>query len=119
MMTILSAKVVQRTAAMRLERMAEMGPSRNMLRRNSMRGHTFRPITRSQRCVVLQLRTLGNFFRVSIDRKLMKIRVSRPRREFGLDGHSFIERDAGESNVEIKITKTGYFTKKKVLEMGL
>lgn len=49
----------------------------------------------------------------------MKIKVSRPRREFGLDGHSFIERDAGESNTEIKITKTGYFTKKKVLEMGL
>lgn len=50
----------------------------------------------------------------------MKIRVSRPRREFGLDGHSFIERDAGESNTEIKITKSGsYFTKKKVLEMGL
>jgi len=50
----------------------------------------------------------------------MKIRVSRPRREFGIDmGHSYIERDAGESNVEIKITKTGYFTKKKVLEMGL
>ena len=49
----------------------------------------------------------------------MKIRVSRPRKEFGLEGHSFVERDAGESNVEIKITKTGYFTKKKVLEMGL
>jgi hypothetical protein len=45
--------------------------------------------------------------------------VSRPRKEFGLDGHNFIERDAGESNMEIKITKTGYFTKKKVLEMGL
>ncbi len=49
----------------------------------------------------------------------MRIRVSRPRREFGLDGHTFMERDAGESNMEIKITKTGYFTKKKVLEMGL
>ena len=49
----------------------------------------------------------------------MKIRVSRQRRDFGLDGHSLIERDAGESNMEIKITKTGYFTKKKVLEMGL
>lgn len=49
----------------------------------------------------------------------MKIRVSRARREFGLDGHTFMERDAGESNMEIKITKAGYFTKKKVLEMGL
>lgn len=53
-------------------------------------------------------------------RTLMKIRVSRPRKEFGLDGHSFIEREAaGESSTEIKITKTGYFTKKKVLEIGL
>ena len=50
---------------------------------------------------------------------MIKVRVSRPRKEFGLDGHNFIERDAGESNMEIKITKTGYFTKKKVLEMGL
>ena len=49
----------------------------------------------------------------------MRLRVSRPRKEFGLDGHSFIERDAGESNLEIKITKTGFFTKKKTLEMGL
>ena len=49
----------------------------------------------------------------------MKLRVSRPRKEFGLEGHNFIERDAGESNMEIKITKTGYFTKKKVLEMGV
>ena len=49
----------------------------------------------------------------------MKIRVSRPRREFGTDGHSFIERDAGESNMEIKITKLGFFSKRKVLEMGL
>jgi hypothetical protein len=30
-----------------------------------------------------------------------------------------MERDAGESITEIKITKTGYFTRKKVLEMGL
>lgn len=49
----------------------------------------------------------------------MRIRVSRPRKEFGIDGYSFIERDAGESNMEIKISKVGYFTKKKVLEMGL
>jgi hypothetical protein len=51
----------------------------------------------------------------------MKIRVSRPRKEFGLDGHSFIEREAaGESSTEIKIIKTGsYFTKKKILEIGL
>jgi hypothetical protein len=49
----------------------------------------------------------------------MKIRVSRPRREYGTDGHSFIERDAGESNMEIKITKLGFFSKRKVLEMGL
>lgn len=49
----------------------------------------------------------------------MRLRVSRPRRDFALEGHSMIERDAGESNMEIKITKTGFFTKKKVLEMGL
>jgi hypothetical protein len=49
----------------------------------------------------------------------MRIRVSRPRKEFGQDGHSFIDRDAGESNLEIKITKTGFFTKKKTLEIGL
>lgn len=49
----------------------------------------------------------------------MKIRISRQRREFGYEGFSYIERDAGESNMEIKVAKTGYFTKKKVLEMGL
>lgn len=46
----------------------------------------------------------------------MRMRISRPRREFGNEGISFIERDAGESNMEIKVTKTGYFTKKKVLK---
>jgi len=49
----------------------------------------------------------------------MKMRISRPRREFGHEGISYIERDAGESNYEIKVTKTGYFTKKRVLEIGL
>ena len=49
----------------------------------------------------------------------MKVRISRPRRDFGHEGFSYIERDAGESNMEIKVTKTGYFTKKKVLEIGL
>jgi len=52
-------------------------------------------------------------------RPLMRVRISRPRREFGHEGFSYIERDAGESNTEIKVTKTGYFTKKKVLEIGL
>ena len=52
-------------------------------------------------------------------RPLIRMRVSRPRREYGLDGFSFIERDAGEQGLEIKVTKTGYFTKKKVLEIGL
>jgi len=53
-------------------------------------------------------------------RTLIKIRVSRPRKEFGLDGHSFIEREAaGESSTEIKITKGNFFTKVKVLEIGL
>jgi hypothetical protein len=48
------------------------------------------------------------------------MRVSRPRKEFGLDGHSFIEREAaGESSTEIKITKGNFFTKVKVLEIGL
>jgi hypothetical protein len=54
-----------------------------------------------------------------LPRPLMKIRISRPRREFGHEAFSYIERDAGESNMEIKVTKTGYFTKKKVLEIGL
>lgn len=49
----------------------------------------------------------------------MKVRVSRPRKEFGLDAYNFTERDAGEGYNEIKVTKTGYFTKKKVLEIGL
>ena len=52
-------------------------------------------------------------------RPLMRIRISRPRREFGHEGYSFIDREAGESNLEIKVAKTGYFTKKKVLEIGL
>lgn len=47
------------------------------------------------------------------------MRISRPRKDFGHEGFSYIERDAGESNLEIKVTKTGYFTKKKVLEIGL
>lgn len=55
----------------------------------------------------------------SFYRPLMKMRISRPRKDFGIEGGSFIERDAGESNYEIKVTKTGYFTKKKVLEIGL
>jgi hypothetical protein len=49
----------------------------------------------------------------------MRIRISRPRRDFGHEGFSYIDREAGESNVEIKVAKTGYFTKKKVLEIGL
>lgn len=49
----------------------------------------------------------------------MRMRVSRPRKDFGHDGGNYIERDAGESNMEIKVTKTGYFTKKRVLEIGL
>ncbi len=52
-------------------------------------------------------------------RHLIKLRISRQRREFGLDGISFIERDAGESNMEIKIVKSGHYVRKKVLEMGL
>lgn len=50
---------------------------------------------------------------------MIKVRISRQRKDFGNEGYSYIERDAGESNVEIKVTKTGYFTKKKVLEIGL
>ena len=49
----------------------------------------------------------------------MRIRISRPRRDFGYEGFSYIDREAGESNVEIKIAKNGFFTKKKVLELGL
>lgn len=49
----------------------------------------------------------------------MRMRISRPRMEFGIENLNYIERDAGESNMEIKVTKTGYFTKKKVLEIGL
>lgn len=49
----------------------------------------------------------------------MRIRISRPRREFGFEGYSYMERDAGESNLEIKVAKTGFFTRKKVLEIGL
>jgi hypothetical protein len=49
----------------------------------------------------------------------MRMRISRPRKEFGHEGFSFIDREAGESNVEIKVTKAGYFTKKKVLEIAL
>lgn len=56
---------------------------------------------------------------VKNSRPLMRIRISRPRRDFGHEGYSYIERDAGESNLEIKVAKTGYFTRKKVLEIGL
>lgn len=52
-------------------------------------------------------------------RPLVRIRISRPRRDFGHEGYSYIDREAGESNLEIKVTKTGYFTRKKVLEIGL
>lgn len=47
------------------------------------------------------------------------MRISRPRKEFGHEGFNYIDREAGESNLEIKVTKTGFFTKKKVLEIGL
>lgn len=56
---------------------------------------------------------------VKNSRPLMRIRISRPRRDFGHEGYSYIDREAGESNMEIKVTKTGYFTRKKVLEIGL
>lgn len=56
---------------------------------------------------------------VKNSRPLMRIRISRPRREFGIEGNSYMERDAGESNLEIKVAKTGFFTRKKVLEIGL
>jgi hypothetical protein len=49
----------------------------------------------------------------------MRIRISRPRRDFGHESSNYIDRDAGESNLEIKVAKTGYFTRKKVLEIGL
>ncbi len=48
------------------------------------------------------------------------MRISRVRREFGSEGFSFIERDAGEQPLDIKPVKNmAYITKRKVLEMGL
>ena len=54
-------------------------------------------------------------------RPLIKMRVTRPRKEFGVEGVSFIEMDAGEKpGQELKkITTNMYFTKKNILEIGL
>jgi hypothetical protein len=35
----------------------------------------------------------------------MKVRISRVRKDFGSDGFSFIERDAGEAPLDIKPVK--------------
>lgn len=50
----------------------------------------------------------------------MRLRISRPRRDFGIDNYSYIEKDAGEQPTNIPATKNNftYVTKKKVLEMG-
>lgn len=53
-------------------------------------------------------------------RPLMKMRISRIRKEFGSDNVSFVDKDAGEQPLDIKPVKNmAYITKKKVLEMGL
>ena len=50
----------------------------------------------------------------------MKMRITRTRRDFGTDGFSFIDRDAGEQPIDLKPQKNiAYVTKKKVLEIGL
>lgn len=50
----------------------------------------------------------------------MKMRISRTRREFGSDGFSLIDKDAGEQPLDIKPVKNmAYITKRKVLEIGL
>ena len=47
--------------------------------------------------------------------------MTRPRREFGNENYSYIERDAGEQQTNIQASKNNftYVTKRKVLEMGL
>lgn len=47
--------------------------------------------------------------------------MTRPRREFGTENFSYIERDAGEQQINIPSSKNNllFVTKRKVLEMGL
>ena len=49
------------------------------------------------------------------------MRISRPRKEFGVDGTNFIERDANDSAPELKsqAKQTNFITKKKCLDIGL
>ena len=93
-------------------------------KRSSMPDHMCHPMEmkRKAQSEVALSETLGMISQLSLIqtfRPLMRIRISRQRREFGYEGFSYIDREAGESNMEIKVAKTGYFTKKKVLEMGL
>jgi hypothetical protein len=50
----------------------------------------------------------------------MGMRISRPRKEYGHEGFSFIEKDAGENHLNVPIMKNlAPPYKKKVLEIGL
>lgn len=117
-------------AKVKAQKMIMAKTNKNTSRKNSPHNHMNHHLetTLKLKYAVLSLKTQGmqiklphyekcfiNYFY----RPLMKVRISRQRRDFGHEGYSYIERDAGESITEIKVTKTGYFTKKKVLEMGL
>lgn len=61
---------------------------------------------------------------VKPSRQLIRMRVSKPRREFGLENFTLIDKEAGETTTDLKFVQknTGSIqrnTKRKVLQMGL
>jgi hypothetical protein len=56
-------------------------------------------------------------------RPMIRMRISRPRKEFGVDGTNFIERDANDQCPELKSQSqsknNNFINKKKCLDIGL
>jgi len=58
---------------------------------------------------------------IKSSRPKLKMRVSRPRKEYGQEGFNLAEKEASENSVDLKsvVKNIDYITKKKVLDMGL
>jgi len=58
---------------------------------------------------------------IKASRPKLRMRVSRPRKEYGQEGFNFADKEASENSYDLKsLTKNiDYITKKKVLDMGL
>ena len=58
---------------------------------------------------------------IKASRPKLRMRVSRPRKEYGQEGFNLAEKEASENSVDLKsvVKNIDYITKKKVLDMGL